>query len=118
MSYASDGSLNVTVVAGSSYTGIYAFDGSINVILSPGNTYVGAYHPCGAWWISNSTPPSVGALPIRAPDGSLYVSISPYTYGTQKVTVVSGSIGSEDYLLGADSADLLGADGAFLFGAT
>lgn len=90
--YASDGSINVSVVSGSSYTGLYAADGSINVIKAPGGTYVGAYHPCGAWWVNVATSPAVGANPIRNVDGSLNVSTSPYTNGGQRVTVVSGSL--------------------------
>lgn len=90
--YAADGSINVTVVDGSSYTGLYAADGSVNVIKSTGSAYVGAYHPCGAWWVTLTPAPSTGGAPIRAPDGSLNVSTSPYTNGGQKVTVVSGSL--------------------------
>lgn len=91
-----DGSLNVTVVAGTSLTGIYAADGSINVIVSPGSSYVGAYHPCGAWWVTVApSSPSV-PTPLRAPDGSLYVYTSlgrnSNTLGGQPVTVVSGSL--------------------------
>lgn len=90
--YAADGSMNVTVVTGASYTGLYAPDGSINVIKAPGGTYVGAYHPCGAWWVSVATPASVGANPLRNVDGSLNVSEAPYTNGGQRVTVVSGTL--------------------------
>jgi hypothetical protein len=91
--YAADGSMNVTVVSGASYTGLYAPDGSINVIKAPGGTYVGAYHPCGAWWVNVAGSPSVGANPLRNVDGSLNVSEPPYTNGGMKVTVVSGSLG-------------------------
>lgn len=90
--YAADGSLNISVVAGTSYTGLYALDGSYNVVVSPGTSYVGAYHPCGAWWVTVATLPAVGGLPVRAPDGSLYVSTTPYTDGGQHVTVVAGSL--------------------------
>lgn len=90
--YAADGSMNVTVVSGASYTGLYAVDGSINVIKAPGGSYVGAYHPCGAWWVTVTAAPSVGASPIRAPDGSLNVSENPYTNGGRRVSVVSGSL--------------------------
>jgi hypothetical protein len=90
--YAADGSMNVTVVDGVSYTGLYAADGSINVIKSTGLVYVGAYHPCGAWWVTLSPTPSTYPNPVRAPDGSLNVSESPYTNGGQRVTVVSGSL--------------------------
>lgn len=90
--YAANGSMNVTVVDGTSYTGLYAADGSINVVVSPGGTYVGKYHPCGAWYVTVATSPSVGALPVQAPDGSLFVSETPFTNGGIRVTVVSGSL--------------------------
>lgn len=89
--YAANGSYNITVVTGSSYTGLYAADGSINVIVAPGGSYVGAYHACGAWYVTVSP----GTLvPIRAPDGSLYVVVAaaPSTNTGQPVTVVSGSL--------------------------
>ncbi len=89
--YATDGSLNVTVVTGSSYTGLYAADGSLNVTTAPGGSYVGAYHPCGALYVTVAP----GTLvPIRAPDGSLYVTNAgmPSTNLGQPVTVVSGSL--------------------------
>lgn len=89
--YANNGSWNVSVVDGSSYTGLHAADGSVNVVVSTGSSYVGAYHPCGAWWVTVSP----GTLvPIRAPDGSLYVSEGgmPSTNVGQPVTVVSGSL--------------------------
>lgn len=89
--YAADGSLNVTVVDGSTRTGIYAANGSLNVVLAPSpvTAPVGAYHPCGAWYVTVA--PS-GVHPIRAPDGSLYVSESPYTDFGQRVTAVSGDL--------------------------
>lgn len=89
--YASNGSLNVTVVSGSTFTGLYAADGSMNVVVSPGTSFVGTYNPCGAWWVTVSP----GTLvPIYAPDGSLYVTQSapPSTDTGQPVTVVSGSL--------------------------
>lgn len=90
--YATDGSVNVTVVNGSTSTGIYASDGSINVVVATGGIYLGAYHPCGAWWVTVAPTPSVVPNPLRAPDGSLYVSVTPFTNGGQHVTVVSGSL--------------------------
>ncbi len=53
------GSVNVTVVDGTTFTGIYAPDGSLNVIVSTG-TYLGLYHPCGA-------------VQVTVVDGSSYV---------------------------------------------
>lgn len=85
--YATDGSMNITVVSGSTYTGVYATDGSINVIASPGNAYVGAYHPCGAWYVTEN---AGTVTSLRAPDGSLNISQSPYTSGTQRTTIVTG----------------------------
>lgn len=104
--YAADGSMNVTVVSGSTYTGIYAADGSRNVIKSPGGTYVGAYHPCGAWYVTTNTS---GFVPIRAPDGSLYVTNTgmPSTDQGQPVTVVSGSLFGIAFLLLANGTDFL-----------
>lgn len=89
---ASDGSINVTVVAGSSYTGLYAADGSYNVIASPGNSYVGLYHPCGALYVTPVTDTTF--RPFLAPDGSLYVTNTgmPGKDQGQPVTVVSGSL--------------------------
>lgn len=84
-----DGSLNVSVVSGSAYTGVMAADGSFNVVIATGSVYVGAYHPCGAWWVTVA--PS-GVHSLRAPDGSLYVSETPFTNGGQKVHVVSGTL--------------------------
>ena len=90
--YASDGSMNVTVVDGSTYTGLYAADGSVNVIQAPGGSYVGGYHPCGAWYVTPVTDTSF--YTARAPDGSLYVTNTgmPNKNQGQAVTVVSGSL--------------------------
>lgn len=87
--YASDGSINVTVVSGSSITGLNALDGSLNVILSPG-TLVGLHHPCGAMYV---TLVSSGIHGYYAADGSMNIAVSPYTStGATRVTVVSGSL--------------------------
>lgn len=85
--YAADGSTNITVVDGSTQTGIYAADGSFNCIVSDGLSFKGRYHPCGAFYVTSSPG---GINSSRAPDGSLYVQESPYTSGGMKVTVVSG----------------------------
>lgn len=88
--YAADGGMRVSVVSGSSYTGLYAADGSINVVNRTGvTTPVGAYHPCGAL---NVVVPSSPTFIRRAANGSLNVTISPYTNGGVHVTVVSGSL--------------------------
>jgi len=88
--YAADGSINVTVVPGTSRTGLYAADGSWNVVLSLNTTPVGVYHPCGALWV---TVVGSGDRGIYHPDGSLYVQESPYTYSAGlRVTAVSGDL--------------------------
>lgn len=85
--YAVDGSLRVTVVTGSIYVGTYAPDGSLNVKVR--STETGYYHSSGAMLV---TVRSVAGVGIYASNGSLYVSTSPYVYGSQRVTVVSGSL--------------------------
>lgn len=92
--YAANGSMNVTVVPGTSYTGYYAADGSVNVIKSPGTGFVGAFHACGAQYVTVA--PASTLVPLRAPDGSLYVSVAagPSVNNGQPITVVSGSLGS------------------------
>lgn len=86
---ATDGSINIAVVDGSTRTGVQNASGHVNVVVSDGLTVKGAHHPCGAWWVTEST---AGYHGIRAPDGSLYVSVSPYTTIGQRVTVVSGAL--------------------------
>ena len=87
--YATDGSWNVTVVDGSTLTGLVAADGSINVVLAPGGSLVGLQHACGAL---NVTVASSNQIGIMEPDGSLRVSESPYYSNTQRVTAVSGDL--------------------------
>jgi hypothetical protein len=89
--YAADGSINVTVVDGTSYTGIYAPDGSLNVIKSTGSFWVGSHHPCGAQYVTTTVG---GFVPYYAPDGSIYVTNlgMPSTNQGQPVTVVSGTL--------------------------
>lgn len=89
--YAPDGSWRVTVVNGTSHVGLYAADGSLNVKVSNGTTDRGIYH-----WASGAilvTVRNTAGASIYAPDGSLYVSASPYKHGSRFVTVVSGSLG-------------------------
>lgn len=88
--YATNGSINVTVVDGSTRTGLYAADGSINVVKSNGSGYKGLYHPCGAWYV---TPVTGGMLGYYAADGSVNVAETPFTAsGAVRVTVVSGTL--------------------------
>lgn len=88
--YAADGSFNVTVVDGTTLTGLYAANGSINVVERDGTTLTGLYHPCGAWNVVVSNGSTLGTY---HPCGAFNVSVSPYQYNAVKVTVVSGSFG-------------------------
>src|SRR5271167_1513005 len=90
--YAADGSYNVTVVSGATYTGLYAADGSLNVVQDTGSVYKGLYNPCGAYNVVYvTTPVGTGPLPLYGPNGDWQVSTTPYTAGGKPVTVVSGS---------------------------
>ena len=90
--YAADGSLNITVVPGTSVTGLQAADGSLNVVQSAGGTPIGIMHSCGALNVTNV---AGGTSPVsyNAEDGSVNVIESPYSpTGALKVTVVSGTL--------------------------
>lgn len=86
--YATDGSINVSVVTGATITGLHAANGSWNVFQTTG-TQRGAYHPCGAF---NVTVDNTGPNSIRAADGSMNVTTTPFNgKGAQRVTVVAGA---------------------------
>lgn len=90
--YASNGTIRVSVVDGSTRTGLFAPDGSIYVVAAPGGSFVGSSHPCGALYVTAITPGTfVGTYAI---DGSLnVVEASSSPDGAMPVTVVSGSFG-------------------------
>jgi hypothetical protein len=82
--YAADGTTNVTVVTGSTFTGAQAADGSLNVIAAPGGVFVGRTHPCGARYVTVAPAGSfVGRI---APDGSTYINTTPAANGALNVT--------------------------------
>lgn len=85
--YAADGSINVSVVSASG-SQLYASDGSWNVIHVDGvgvvDTTTGALRVTLTTSNQNS---------LYAPDGSRYISVSPYKTNTIRITVVSGSFG-------------------------
>ena len=89
--YAADGSWNVTVVAGTSFTGLYAPNGSYNVVEVPGTSLTGLYAPCGAYNVILSDGTHTG---FYHPCGAMNVAVSPYVRSVTKVTVVSGSLGT------------------------
>lgn len=77
MIYNTDGSIRVTVVTGSSFTGIQAPDGSINVVINDGTQRLGRQHPCGAVNAVILTSPS---LSTTAPNGSIYIVLRNGSY--------------------------------------
>ena len=103
--YAADGSFNVTVVDGTTLTGLYAADGSYNVVEQDGTTLTGLYHPCGAYNVVVTDGTHEG---IYHPCGALNVQESPYTYDVTDVTVVSGTFGG-----GTDTGAIYGSAGFF-----
>lgn len=86
---ATDRSINVTVVSGSTWTGLQNADGSYNVVLAD-TTFRGTHHPCGAWLVSVA--PSNNYYTYNPTNGSYYVSTTPFTNNGMHVTVVSGSL--------------------------
>lgn len=69
--YNADGQEQVTIISGTTFTGLYAADGSKNGVIAPAVTgLIGSYHPCGAYWVTVTTNPSAGPY---APDGSRYI---------------------------------------------
>jgi hypothetical protein len=81
--YAADGSFNVTVVDGTTLTGIYAADGSFNVYIVDGTTLTGLYHACGAYNVYISDGDIVSVV---HPCGAMVMSQDPYVPGTVKAT--------------------------------
>lgn len=88
--YAADGSWNIAVVNGSTYTGAISPDGALNVFQSVASGPIGLYAPCGAYNVTVAGTPPGGPNSRQAANGSLNISVSPYTNGGQRVTVVSG----------------------------
>ena len=86
--YATNGSLNVTVVLGAANVGRYAPDRSMNVFQPNGLAWAGNNNKCGAM---NVTKVTAGQAHRYAKDGSTNVTISPFVAnGAQRITVVAG----------------------------
>lgn len=74
--FTADGKLRITIVSGSSRTGLYASNGGYNVVItSASDANTGLYHACGALRVVESTA-SVG---VYAPNGGFYVSGASYS---------------------------------------
>lgn len=92
MSYAPDGSLNVTVVSGETLTGMTAPDGSTNVVQfiqdEENPKHAAATHACGALWVV----PVDGSTETGrySAAGAINVSEVSGAGGALRVTVVSG----------------------------
>lgn len=66
--YNSDGSIAITVVDGTTYTGVYSPPGSVNVVLDD-TAHTGIYHPCGAFRVNSSYGDTV-----YDPSGAFYIN--------------------------------------------
>jgi hypothetical protein len=89
--FATDGSLRITTVDGTAYTGLFAADGSMNgVIVAADAAGYGIYHPCGALRIVDST----GATGSAAPNGAIYVTLD--TLGALTAPVLTLTSGETD----------------------
>lgn len=89
--YNASGTINLTSVSGSSYTGLSAIDGSWNIVINTSTIPVGLYHPCGALNAVVVTDPSSGYYNIN---GSMNV-ISNGSGGYNPVYPASSSSGGD-----------------------
>lgn len=114
--YAADGSYNVTVVSGSTYTGLHAPDGSYNVVVVDGSAITGLYHKCGAYNVIQYVS---GPASYYAPCGAIMVSQTPYVSGTMKVTGLAVATGGISFVSGypLDSVTGVTITGAYGVGA-
>lgn len=70
MIYNANGQIKLTIVNGSSYTGLTAADGSLNAVSNTSTSSVGLMHPCGAY---NAVTVTNTSSPYYNPNGSLNV---------------------------------------------
>ena len=92
--YADDGSVRVTVVTGTSITGLYAPDRSMNVIEGIPGVHRGLYHPCGAMLVKVNADSPGTSTSAYSPDGFRNISTPPFTNpisGAMRCTVVAGA---------------------------
>ena len=92
--YADDGSVRVTVVTGTSITGLYAPDRSMNVIEGIPGVHRGLYHPCGAMLVNINSESSTTSIPAYSKDGFRNIALPPFSNtltGAMRCTIVSGS---------------------------
>ena len=94
--YADDGSLRITVVNGTTLTGLNAPDGSMYVVEGNPAIHRGLYHPCGAMLVKvtlDST--TTQQTTAYSPEGYRNICLPPFTTnlftGAARCTIVSGS---------------------------
>jgi hypothetical protein len=84
-----DRTIRVSIVDGSTRVGLRAVDGSINVVVSPNDGVKrGSTHSASGARYGLRAPAS--NISFFAPDGSHYLSTTPFTTRGTPVTVVSG----------------------------
>jgi hypothetical protein len=91
--YNSDGLIRVTVVDGSTPTGIQASDGSWNVVLNDGSAR-GIYHACGGL---NAIVVTEKPSSIQAANGSVYVFLTDDGYVLYNQSKATPTITPENY---------------------
>lgn len=83
--YNASGQRQITIVNGSTYTGIYAVDGSYNGVINDGTGIKGLYHPCGAFNVVIVTNPY---STLQATNGSYNIIASSNGYALVGNTTV------------------------------
>ena len=74
--FTADGKLRVTIVSGTTRTGLYAANGGYNVVITQAtDSNTGLYHPCGALRVVEST----SNTGVYAPNGAFFVSGAAYS---------------------------------------
>ena len=86
--YASDGTLNVNVVTGTSFVGRQGSNGGLNVIQVPGTSFTGLQHISGAINVFNATA-DVGTH--QHPCGAQNITNSG-KHNARSVTVLTGAL--------------------------
>lgn len=86
--YAADGSWNISAETAANNRGKQAGHGGLNMSKTSAGG-VGIHGPSGQMRITYT---ATNVNSRYAPDGSLYVTTTPYVQGAQRVTVVSGAL--------------------------
>lgn len=85
-----DNQQQVTIVNGSTYTGLYSPDGQFNGVTNDGTSVLmGAHHPCGAYNVTITTDAYAGS---HAPNGSRYIIASSNGYALTTGSAISANV--------------------------